>query len=384
MLRPPPLRTDGSNPFARYSMQERVPRIARDVLERNRDYARSIVSAVDRLAAEIERDGPVPAPKFPGPDLAAWADAAADHAGETWLDAAWFFAELAFYREMTHACRFWETGRDPFAPVKEEELSGDRPWSRLEAALEAPGRPRDERIASLLEASLWGNRVDLSYTVAAERAHTLADDLLVDERARALPDLTSPGAHVHLVADNTGTELALDLALLAAVLEDPAAHVTMHLKIQPMFVSDALPRDVWRLVERMRDRGGVLHSLATKLDAGFAAGRLVLAPDAFWNGPRFLWDVDGHLRAALGEATAVVLKGDANYRRLVGDAMWAPSAPFATAAGAFPTTLVALRTMKSDPVLGLPPGVAEKLDATEPRWRIDGQRGVLQVHTPSG
>jgi hypothetical protein len=38
--------------------------------------------------------------------------------------------------------------------------------------------------------------------------------------------------------------------------------------------------------------------------------------------------------------------------------------------------------MKSDPVVGLPEGLGEKLDTTQPRWRIDGQRGVLQTYIP--
>jgi hypothetical protein len=43
---------------------------------------------------------------------------------------------------------------------------------------------------------------------------------------------------------------------------------------------------------------------------------------------------------------------------------------------------VCLRTMKSDPVLGLAPGLAEKLDGVDPEWRIDGRRGVLQTYVP--
>ncbi len=360
-------------------MQERVPRIARDILARNPDYPAAIVDAVERLAGAIEENAALPAPRGPMPDLPAWAVAHAAHARETWLDAEWFFAELAFYREVTHACRFWETGRDPFAPIKDEELSDERPWSRLESALATSHRPRDERLATLLEAALWGNRVDLSYTVAASRAHSTAADLLVDARAAAVPRMVQPGAHVHLVADNTGTELALDLALIAAVLEDPGARVTMHLKIQPMFVSDALPRDVWRLIGRMRDRPGVSGALGRSLEGHFAARRLVLAPDPFWNGPRFLWDAPAHIHAALASASAVVVKGDANYRRLIGDALWPHETTLATASAPVQASLVALRTMKSDPVVGLPQGLAETLDATEPRWRIDGQRGVIQT-----
>jgi uncharacterized protein with ATP-grasp and redox domains len=363
-------------------MEVRVPRIARDVLARNPDYPPAVADAVERLARDIEQDAPLPPPRPPGPDVAAWAAYDARRGAETWLDAEWFRAELTFYRELSHACRFWQTGRDPFAPIKEEELSGDGPWSRLEAALRAAGGTREDRLATLLHASLWGNRVDLSYTVAASRVHAADDDLLVDQGAAAAARLMRPDAHVHVVADNTGTELALDLALVGAVLEDAQARVTVHLKMQPMFVSDAMPRDVWRLLERMRERPGVLGSLADRLGQELARGRLELVPDPFWNGPRFLWDAPDHVRAALSSATLVVMKGDANYRRVIGDALWPAATPLAEACAYLDAALVCLRTMKSDPVVGLPEGLAERLDATEPRWRIDGQRGVLQTRVP--
>ncbi len=279
MPRPIPLRTDGSNAFARYSMQERVPRIAREVAARNPDYPPETKRAIERLAVDIERDALVPAPRAPAPDVSAWRAAHAGHQGETWLDAEWFYAELAFYRELNAACRFWEVGRDPFGPVKEEEIASDGLWARLEAAL-GVGTARDERVFALLDACLWGNRVDLSYTIAAARTERHDDDLLVDERAAAVPFLVRPGGHVHVVADNTGTELAMDLALLGALLEDGATTASLHLKIQPTFVSDAMPRDVLRLLEKMRERDGAARSLARRLEACLAEGRLVLLPES--------------------------------------------------------------------------------------------------------
>jgi len=382
MGRPPPLRTDGSNAFAHYSMKERVPRIARDVIDRNRDYPPAVKDAIERLARDIETDAPLRTPLPPGPDVGAWATEHSRRVGETWLATEWFYAELAFYRELLRESRFWETGRDPFEPHKEEELASEALWSRLEGAL-AAGDGDEDRIAALLDACLWGNRVDLSYSVAASRTQREDDDLLVDERQAAMPLLSRPGANIHLVADNTGTELALDLALIDAVLRHEAARVTVHLKMQPTFVSDAMPRDLWRLLDRMRERRDSLRETGARLREAFDAGRLRLAPDPFWTGPLFLWDAPDHLRVSLDAATVVVLKGDANYRRLVGDALWPPSTPFARSCEYVRAPVVSLRTMKSDAVLGLPPGLAEGLDATEPRWRIDGRRGVIQTFVPA-
>jgi uncharacterized protein with ATP-grasp and redox domains len=359
-------------------METRVPRIARDVLEKNPTLASGSRDAVEALARSIEENALLPAPRPPAPDVEAWSAAHAEHASERWLAAEWFYAELAFYRELAQACRFWETADDPFAAAKNEELAGERPWSHLEQALARRG-PRAERIGELLATCLWGNRVDLSYTVGDGHDSPRDDDLLVDDRAEAIPFLVRAGAQVHLVADNAGTELALDLGLCDALLEEATARVTLHLKMQPVFVSDALPCDLWNTLERMKARGGDAGSVAWRLRQAFAAGRLLLAPDPFWSGPRFLWEAPPHLVRTLASATMVVVKGDANYRRVVGDALWPPDAPFAAAASYAPSPLLCLRTLKSDAVLGLPPGLAERLDASHPSWRVDARRGIAQA-----
>ncbi len=362
-------------------MQVRVPQILRDAVARNPDYSLAIRDAIARLAASIEDDRPLPAPRAPAPDVVAWTTAHARHAGETWLDAEWFHAELAVYRELAVAARFWETGRDPFAPAKAEEVASDRLWTRLATALATPGS-RQERLGGLLDACLWGNRVDLSYAVAAARDGK-DEDLLVDDRMAAAACLAQ-GRRVDVVADNTGTELALDLALVDAVLEAPHAAVTLHVKAQPMFVSDALVHDVWALIHAMRERGGAARALGERLGTAFDARRLQLAPDPFWSGPSFLWEAPQHISSSLAAASIVVIKGDANYRRLVGDAVWPADALFSDAASYVGTAVVCARTLKSDARVGLAHELEGRLDAQNASWRIDGSKGMVQLlrHTP--
>ena len=135
-------------------------------------------------------------------------------------------------------------------------------------------------------------------------------------------------------------------------------------------------------IDRMAARGDGPRSLAKRLRDAFDTGRLVFAPDPFWSGPRFLWECPAHVARSLSAATIAIFKGDANYRRVVGDALWAADAPFAEAASYVSFPMLCLRTMKSDSVLGLPRGLAERLDAIDPRWRIDGRRGLAQTFVP--
>ncbi len=393
-LRPPaPIRTDASNPFAQHTMAVRVPAIVRATGAKNPDYPVGVHDALETLAASLETNALIPAPGASWLDHDDWRAQWEAHAGETWGNAEWFFAEVYLYRLLLEAVRWHETGRDPFAPDKAAELNASTLWNGLAAALRLVDTDYRDRLDALTVMALWGNRIDLSLaSVAAHGTHALDDDLLADDHAMALAALLAnpPGA-VHVVCDNTGTELALDLALTDALLDGAAEQVTLHLKSAPMFVSDATLFDAETFLARLADDWyPPLHGLADRLNAARLDGRLILAPHPVWNSARFLRDFPtGALAWFEGAALVitkgdlnyrrlVITKGDLNYRRLVGDALWPPATPFADALSFFPAPLLALRTMKSDPVIGLAPGLAERLDAESPGWRTNGRRGVMQ------
>ncbi len=382
-MRPAPLRTDRSNAFAHYSMSVRVPKILDDVVSRNPTLPPGAQRAVARLRDEIAGDARVPLLQLPAPDASEWEPAIAAHAGDTWLATDWFFAECYVYRCLMIAVRYWESGRDPFAAAKREELAGEALWRGLDGALAGAEEDDDgleEHLSELLVRALWGNRVDLSYAVGvAFGAAGHQDDLLSDDRARAIPALLRPDGDVHVIADNTGSELSTDLALADTLIARAGARVSLHVKVHPTFVSDASAADVWALLDAMDARGGAAADLAARLRRAWNDDRLRILPDPFWNGPRFLWERPVRLARALDGATAVVLKGDANYRRAVGDAIYPDGVSFAAATDYFPAPLVCLRTMKSDALAGLPPGRAAELDAADRDWRINGRRGVIQL-----
>jgi uncharacterized protein with ATP-grasp and redox domains len=357
---------------------------------RNPDYPPAVHDAIARLREGIRGDAPVPPLVLPAPDAPEWQSDLAAHAGQTWLATDWFFCECYVYRCLMTAVRYWEGGRDPFTPAKRDELASEALWQGLEAALQTgpgigagTGGDDHRHLTELLGRALWGNRVDLSYAVGvAFGAAGQHDDLLCDDRARAVDWLLRPrgdGPHVHLVADNTGSELSMDLALTDALIAGAGARVSLHVKMHPTFVSDAVAGDVWALLAAMRARGGGAGGLAARLGRAFDEQRLRILPDPFWNGPRFLWDRPPHLARELDAATMVILKGDANYRRATGDAVWPEGTSFTAATSYLPAPLLCLRTMKSDAVVGLPPGLADRLNAVDRDWRINGRRGVIQL-----
>jgi hypothetical protein len=85
------------------------------------------------------------------------------------------------------------------------------------------------------------------------------------------------------------------------------------------------------------------------------------------------------VRAELEQADLFVLKGDVNYRRLLGDRHWPHATPLSVAAGDFPRPFLTVRTLKGELMVGLEVGQAEKLATDDPDWMINGQRGIIQL-----
>ncbi len=351
-------------------MRVRVPEILERAAAQQPADSRREAEAIRRLRDEVVSDAAIRAIEGPGPDVGEWDEPIRRRAGDRWFATDWFFAETYVYRRVVEAVRYWETGLDPFRATKDEELANVATWERVERAREiAASRARD-RLAGLLDAALWGNRMDLSYAAAASHGTaSTAADLLIDDRAQALPVLARPGARIDVVADNAGTELLVDLVLARALIDGGAARVVVHVKAHPTFVSDAIAADVRDAIVR----------LGPDLDAASGDGRLRVVADSYWNSPRFIDEAPPRIQSALASADLAIVKGDANYRRLVGDAEWETSTPPIRASGPLPCPMLALRTLKSDPIVGLPAELVKRLDRESPTWRVDGRRGVIQL-----
>jgi hypothetical protein len=80
----------------------------------------------------------------------------------------------------------------------------------------------------------------------------------------------------------------------------------------------------------------------------------------------------------LSSAALIIVKGDVNCRRIIGDIILPAGTPFAEVLSYAPAPLCALRTFKSDPVVSLQPGQAERCQQIDPDWRINGRRSVIQ------
>jgi hypothetical protein len=71
-------------------------------------------------------------------------------------------------------------------------------------------------------------------------------------------------------------------------------------------------------------------------------------------------------------------RGDANYRRLLGDRHWPHDTPFAAAVAYRTTAFLALRTLKAGLICGVDPARAAAAAASASNWLVAGRFGVVQ------
>jgi uncharacterized protein with ATP-grasp and redox domains len=262
----------------------------------------------------------------------------------------------------------------------------------------------DERHAASLHQmvglALWGNQADLSLWPAAdedddevEEADGDADEtqrreehLLVDDRPAAVDHLQRADgkARVDIILDNAGLELVGDLCLVDLLLSAGWAEaVHLHAKLHPTFVSDAVVKDVQETIQFLAaEPTTVVQQLGQRLEDNLAADRLHVHFHAFWTSPLPMWEMSADLQAQLQPAHLVVSKGDANYRRLLGDRHWPFTTPFATLAAHLPAPILALRTCKSEVVVGLTSDQPAALTARDSDWLVNGEWGVMQFGKP--
>lgn len=344
--------------------------------------------ALDALLREIAAGGLIEALGDMEPDAADWRRWTKEQIGRRWADVPFLWAESYFYRKLLAALGYFAPGAwrgiDPFSPFKRAELMGAAVDAELATLDDLPGLPASRQDSALLHASLWGNRADLGFQLSTglsgmgERVPGLvADDsaafwkLLEDNR---------PGGKVCLVADNAGPELLPDLALVDHMLTTGrASSVSLHIKPHPYFVSDATTSDVVDCLARMCAAPGRASEIGMRLRQAVTAGRLLLRAHPFACAPLPYQHMPVDLREDFASAAVTVMKGDLNYRRLVGDRHWPATTPFATVTAYFPGPVAALRTLKSDVVTGLDPHVVTELEATGSAWRTSGTHALVQV-----
>ncbi|MFC4498232.1 MULTISPECIES: damage-control phosphatase ARMT1 family protein [Streptomyces] len=386
---PPEILGDEPGSFPRSVLAERHPAIIRQVRDAF-PYDPGVHRALDALLASCLEGvlEPLPADAHDGRLWRAWG--LDDWSGRPWFDAPWLWSESYFYRRLLEAVGYfgpgpWQ-GIDPFRPSKLAELDAPETGEELAVLDRLEARPAEERAHALLHGSLWGNRADLGFRLsdadAEERAAVPA--LVADDSETLwslLPAADNASSTVCIVADNAGRELIPDLLLAAHLLaHGRASRVVLYVKPYPYYVSDATPADVVDALRKLTGAPGAAAGYGRRLWAALADGTLTVRVHPFAAAPLPFERMPDDLRTEFAAATLTLVKGDLNYRRLVGDRRWPATTPFADVTAHFPGPVAALRTLKSEVVVGLSADTEAALDAAEGRrWRTGGTHALIQV-----
>ncbi|MFQ6094658.1 MAG: damage-control phosphatase ARMT1 family protein [Candidatus Bathyarchaeia archaeon] len=382
------LMTSEPGSFAQKTILHRKPQIIGRVIADN-NYPPFVVDRLVRFREEIA-SGKIQPLTEDAPDVEEWNGLWLNLKNRTWLELPWYFAEAYFYRRLLEAVEYFQPGplehRDPFQASKRKQL--EESITPLGLAIDAINEIREPRscFENLLHASLWGNRVDLSnLTVADEvrrqQAMIERENLLINDFPKVLEVFKgrSP-SHIAFVNDNVGMELGFDLFLADFLLRyNWVDKITFYLKPYPFFVSDAMLKDLHETIQVFIETSiPSLTDLAKRMQKALSEGTLSTSADWFWASPYHFCEMPKPLHEEISRFDMVILKGDVNYRRLLSDRHWPYNTPIEKIVHFFPTSLLILRTLKGEIIVGLKEGQAEKIEEEDPEWLINGKRGIIQ------
>lgn len=396
---PPPLVGSEVGSFTEYTVTQRMPAIARRVIAEN-NFPPDINASLENLAAELPTGYLRPLLNDTSADFPDWNTYLESYKGQRWIDIPWFFGETYFYRLILEITNYFRPGIsqgvDPFELQKSQglEASLDSIISLCNQVnqwlddSQKEEKSKQTAFTALLHFALWGNRVDLSLWSAFENDRSRFDiqsqlaHILVDDASQVVDLLTSSSSkRVDFIVDNAGFELVCDLCLVDFLLTSGLANqVYLHLKPHPTFVSDAMIKDVHETTKFLANTGyEKVRFIAQRLQENIASGRLVLSENYFWTSPLAFWEIPESLKKELANSSLIIVKGDANYRRLLGDRHWDFTTNIADIISYLPAPMVALRTLKAEVAAGLNSEVIAQVAKSDPSWLTNGQWGVVQL-----
>lgn len=379
--------TSEEGSFAQKTIAERKPSIINQLLA-DYDYTPTIRQLLIDFKNEIAKSQ-IHELQENTNDSIIWEQELKPWSGKTWFEIPWLLAEAYFYRRVLKITGYFQPGPymgiDPFQRLKTNEmLDGLAVFEEIYPILEK--LTTQECFSAFCNKALWGNRGDLSHTQDSldPSMETQSHRIILDDTKQAFNYLVSKQpATIAYFFDNVGKELFFDLALIDFLLDSGlGGKVTCYLKNQPFFVSDAMPKDLFKTIDLMTvSNDPSIQQLAKRIQFGIRSERIRIETPPFLTQPQEFHELPGVLRTQIAGHDIAILKGDLNYRRIMGDRHWPPTTPLDAACNYFPTTFLSLRTLKAELVVGLTNEVLEKIKSeADLEWLTNGKRGTITFY----
>lgn len=379
---PPPIMTSEIGSFARKTIEELKPGIIDNLLNEY-DYTPQIRKSLLDLKSEMA-NGPLKPLHEQTSDRPIWDADIEAFIGKSWLDIPWILAETYFFRRILEAIQYFQPGpwqgKDPFQHLKHKEIANALPEFSTAYQNEGNKSERDAFQESCYQ-SVLGNQSDLSnLQTYDEVTHHPTEKFVINHSMAAFDYVSQRPGKIAYFFDNVGKELFFDLAFIDILLQKNLAQsITCYLKNQPFFVSDALLKDLYKTIDFLASSSAPeCKNLAERLTHVIKSGKMIIETPPFLTTSRAFCEMPEALKSHIRNHDLAILKGDVNFRRLVGDRHWDSTTPIEIAAGYFPTTFLSLRTLKSELIVGLTREQLNKLEIhAEKNWLINGKRGMI-------
>ena len=419
---PPVLRSNVPGTWAHDTMSRRIRNdIAARILNDNKDFLQlspTCNSTLQQLLDELSagRQGFLRDITDDGQDCEVWHGILATlHEHErNWLDAPWLISEFYFYRRIIEAFDFYQTKHDMFAKQKESGLLDAT--HHIQGIAETLQETIEKgEIEYLLEmgifTSLWGNKLDLSlWPKTTTECHSvdvsninmhkpgqisqtqhfkaITRYILEDHSNELIEYLLLKKANlpkhkriIDIIVDNAGFELVSDFIFAHILLSTGvASKIRFRTKAHPTFVSDVTNDDCRKTISYLQNPalGEKLTKLGIMLQEYVETTAFEFIEDVFWCQPLAFWDMTDNIFEDISDSILVVSKGDANYRRLLGDREWPLDTPSKDVFSYWLVPICALRTLKAEVGCGINKEKQILAASEDKRWLVSGNWGVVQ------
>lgn len=374
----PEIKGEAQGSWAHFTLTERVPSILDKIMAVNQ-LDQSCRQAIEELKNEI----PYHQLYFPeelssNPEVdKLWQQEITRTGPKNWLQVSFYWAESYLYFRLQKIIDHHQPGLDPFAAIKNEDVQSNLSFMKKLCDFSA----HTDDLSLLCLFTLWGNRSDLSQlhwdkektSEIREVKEKMEAKLLVDHTDYLIAQLQSIN-HLDMILDNAGLELFTDLLLVDYLIrKEMVQQVTLHFKPYPTFVSDALPHDYTYLIGSLEKAEE--SEFVIRMQQYLDSGQIRFKSTQFWNQPRYLFEAEENIFEG---SDLIIAKGDANYRRLLGDYHFPPDYPVIKLGGYLDIPFFAIRTPKSELIAGVESAMVEKVNEKDPEWMINGEWGMIQ------
>lgn len=299
-----------------------------------------------------------------------------------------FESEVLFYHVLLAQKEYFKNKNDFFAIKKDTDYTNEHDSYRKELEnLFNQGNYyqniKDQREKFLSQQRDF--RAILNYSLTANTGDLSQLEINRPDSVRILHDdtdkcfnfiISKKHKRFDIICDNSEAELFSDIYLAVfMIIHDYVNKVVLHVKSYPYFVSDATIDDFGKLVNTLtkdNSNSQLLELLSKK--------KIEVKTHKFWTEAKYFDELPKDLGINKNTTDLLIVKGDLNYRRLVGDKNWKSTDSFEKRCLIKDIPVIAPRVLKSDVLVGVEPIFVSMAKAQDKKYKTDGKWGVIQTN----